>query len=305
MRWAKLMALTWVGLLACSKSEQNGQTGSVGVGACNQQDCARRGQDFLDSINDQGVPTYVGAYCVEPSTERAGFADWGVQTCQCMKADGTVDVVDADVHATAVCGPGGNGGGIGGIGGIGSDTSIGGGEPSGDGTSGGRGGIGGSDASSGSDTCIGGSGGGGRGNTLGGVASSDWPVPTEACAAWGRGRLACVFPFSARQNCSTSDPHSCDVVCAQLQQGYAEDAARDYDVELRSSSCRSRRPAKSGHYAGGGSAASEPECVKVARIGNGCYITDISDNFTPPAYDCSLTDDEILQRDAPRYRFGE
>jgi hypothetical protein len=123
----------------------------------------------------------------------------------------------------------------------------------------------------------------------GAAATGDSVVSTEPCLAWGRGHLACVFPASEGHSCTTSEPDSCDAICTRLQEGYEEDAARSYDVELRSSGCRSRHP---GDDPAGGF------CANVARINDSCYVTTNAGFFGPEKYDCSLTDEQILdQRD--------
>ena len=122
-------------------------------------------------------------------------------------------------------------------------------------------------------------GSGGSGSS---AAATDSVVSTEACLAWGRGHLACALPPSEATRCTTSDPHSCDPICARLQQGYEQDAERSYDVELRSSQCR----------------APSLGCANVARINDSCYVTTNTGFFGPEQYDCSLTDAQILdQRD--------
>lgn len=110
-------------------------------------------------------------------------------------------------------------------------------------------------------------------------------VATEPCLAWGRGHLACIYPASANTACSPDDADSCTAICERLRQGYAEDAARSYDVELRGSAC----------YSPSGDAGAG-RCAVVARIDGSCYVTGNAGFFDPQPYDCALSDEQIRRQ---------
>lgn len=110
-------------------------------------------------------------------------------------------------------------------------------------------------------------------------------VSTGPCLAWGRGHLACVYPASEPHGCVVADPDSCEPICARLQQGLEADAAYDYDVELRSTSCHvteAEQPPSSGR------------CLAIARINGACYMTTALGFYGPKAYDCALSDEQIF-----------
>jgi hypothetical protein len=139
--------------------------------------------------------------------------------------------------------------------------------------------IGGSSAFSSTPTDGGGTGGTGAGGDDSAVVAS------EPCLVWGRGHLGCVFPASATQSCSPSEPGSCEAICARVEQGFAQDAARTLDAEIRFAACRPRDPG--GDPRGG-------RCDQIARINDDCYATLSSGFFGATPYDCSLSDEEIF-----------
>lgn len=109
-------------------------------------------------------------------------------------------------------------------------------------------------------------------------------ISTEPCLVWGtRGHIACVYPASEAQSCSTSDSHSCEPICARWEQGLTDDAARAYDVALRGSYCWSKDRE-----------ASSDACLAVVRINDACYATKRHAYYAPTPYDCSLADEAIL-----------
>ena len=122
---------------------------------------------------------------------------------------------------------------------------------------------------------------------------SHWSIRAEGalfdgglgCLAWGRGHQQCVYSTADEVTCDPTDARSCDTACARLQQGYAEDAARTYETELRLAECR-ESPAVRGAYL----------CATIARINGACYTRDSSGFLTQGPYDCSLSNDEILAR---------
>ncbi len=127
------------------------------------------------------------------------------------------------------------------------------------------------------------SGSGGTGGT--GVNGDSAVFASEPCLVWGRGHLGCVFPASAAPGCSPSEPGSCEAICARVEQGFAEDAARTIDAEIRFAACRPRDPG--GDPKGG-------TCDHIARINGDCYATLSSGFFGATPYDCSLSDEEIF-----------
>jgi hypothetical protein len=141
-----------------------------------------------------------------------------------------------------------------------------------------RNGIGGSSAPSSPLTSPGGGGTGASGDDSAVVAS-------EPCLVWGRGHLGCVFPASAAQSCSPSEPGSCEAICARVEQGFAQDVARPLDAEIRFAACRPRYPG--GDPRGG-------RCDWIARINHDCYATLSSGFFGATPYDCALSNEEIF-----------
>lgn len=98
-----------------------------------------------------------------------------------------------------------------------------------------------------------------------------------ACQVRGRAGTCLWERFDG---CDASDARSCDAVCTQLEQRYAEDAARMFDAEVEyfdceKDSCR-------------GVIAIDAACVPTSAIGSG------------RSYDCALGGEAILKQESER-----
>ena len=110
------------------------------------------------------------------------------------------------------------------------------------------------------------------------ITSNGWIyIGPKGAGCFVRGRAGdCLWDDKEFEPCTMGDP-KCQTLCTDLNDRYAADAAKSFDVELRSSTCRNG------------------SCRHVLRVENAC-ITDHS-LTSGRHFDCTLSDDEILDRE--------
>jgi hypothetical protein len=92
------------------------------------------------------------------------------------------------------------------------------------------------------------------------------------CLILGRGG-DCIWDTTDFPDCSQREASFCADACADLNERLEADAARVFDVAVRRARC------------------DEPKCEIVLRVEDRCYVRTID-----RVYDCSLSDDEILEQ---------
>jgi hypothetical protein len=92
------------------------------------------------------------------------------------------------------------------------------------------------------------------------------------CVIQGRGG-DCLWDTTDFPDCSQEAASFCDDACAELNDRLEADSARVFDVSVRRATCV------------------EPKCEIVLRVEDRCYARTID-----RVYDCSLSDDEILEQ---------
>lgn len=85
----------------------------------------------------------------------------------------------------------------------------------------------------------------------------------------------CLFQDGQFSGCDVAESSSCEAACEQLADALADDAARELDVGVESSSCV------------------EDQCVSVLRVESACYYQKYRSGL---GYDCSLSPAELLEK---------
>ena len=107
------------------------------------------------------------------------------------------------------------------------------------------------------------------------LTSNGWIyLGPDGAGCFARGRAGdCLWDDSDVKACTRGDP-TCPAACRELGTRFAADAAKSFDVAVRSSACR------------------EGSCRHVLRVENACY-TERSIR-SGRRFDCDLSDSEIL-----------
>jgi hypothetical protein len=102
-------------------------------------------------------------------------------------------------------------------------------------------------------------------------------IGPKGAGCYVRGRAGdCLWDDKEFEPCTVGDP-KCHTICRELERRYAADAAKTFEVEIRSSTCKN------------------DSCRHVLRLDSACY-TDRSIE-SGRRFDCSLSDAEILERE--------
>lgn len=96
----------------------------------------------------------------------------------------------------------------------------------------------------------------------------------RGCTVYGRAR-DCLFAASEFGGCDPGAATSCDATCSRIQALLDADAARSLDVRVHAGVC------------------ADGQCRSILSIDGRCFVGD-----SRIAHDCSLTDGEILSREA-------
>jgi hypothetical protein len=115
------------------------------------------------------------------------------------------------------------------------------------------------------------------------ISTNGWLyIGPDGAGCFARGRAGdCLWDDTEFEACSEGDP-ACSAMCDELQKRYAADAAKSFDVEVRSSTCQ------------------DNACHHVLRIGDACYADQSFE--AGRRFDCTLSDAEILERDARAHK---
>lgn len=110
------------------------------------------------------------------------------------------------------------------------------------------------------------------------LTSNGWLyIGPRGAGCYARGRAGdCLWDDSEFETCSMGDP-ACPAMCEELAQRYAADAAKSFDVEVRSSTCE------------------DSSCHYVLRIEDTCYADHSYESGR--RFNCELSDSEILERE--------
>jgi hypothetical protein len=102
-------------------------------------------------------------------------------------------------------------------------------------------------------------------------------IGPKGAGCFARGRAGdCLWDDSEFEPCTQGDP-KCEGLCQELDQRYAADAAKMFDVEVRLSTCRNG------------------SCRHVLRIEHACFTE--RSIASGRHFDCKLSDGEILDRE--------
>jgi hypothetical protein len=106
-----------------------------------------------------------------------------------------------------------------------------------------------------------------------------WVGPSGlGCLVGGRLKT-CVYADSEFPGCVVGDLDSCKEVCATVEERLVGDSTIEYSVTPRMAECRGSL------------------CASVVQIGERCF-TGVTMGSPSGSYDCSLSDEEILSRQA-------
>jgi hypothetical protein len=104
-------------------------------------------------------------------------------------------------------------------------------------------------------------------------------LDSAGCVVHGRARQ-CLYLGATFKGCVPDDPGSCSAVCKEISDLTKQDFERPIFASVRATRCI--------RYA----------CAVILTIDDKCYI-----NRNTLALDCSLSDDEILNRDLSTFRY--
>ncbi|HTV19120.1 MAG TPA: hypothetical protein VMG12_10625 [Polyangiaceae bacterium] len=106
-----------------------------------------------------------------------------------------------------------------------------------------------------------------------------------SCSVYARTPSGCLYCGSEFPGCSIDDPHSCDAVCAETADRYDVELQKAFPGRLRRLSC-----------------ASDYTCEFVTEIDGACYARNPREKGIP-AFDCALSDEQLLERKGERDEF--
>jgi hypothetical protein len=104
------------------------------------------------------------------------------------------------------------------------------------------------------------------------------------CAHFGRG-YRCILEENEVTDCDPTRADACQSTCATLHERLTEDAQKSYDASLRYQACRKVCPNEPG---------ANDVCEFIVRVNGQCYRSTSGAGLGTAAYDCALSDQEIL-----------